>query len=140
MRSTDTQPADDTVSIALIEETAQIEKHKSITGRVAIQTFVDEFEEVIRTTLEETHVKVVRVPVNRAVDKAPPIRTEGDVTIIPVLEEVLFIEKRLMLKEELHITRRTGLDNVEVPVTLRKQRATIERLDPNTVSTTHEEN
>lgn len=140
MRPTDNRPLHDSGSIALIEETAQVEKQTVTTGRVTVQTFVDNVEELVRTTLEETHVEVVRVPINRAVDKAPSVRTEGDVTIIPVLEEVLVIEKRLMLKEELHVTRKTGLDNVEVPITLRKQRATIERLDTDAASSIHEEN
>jgi stress response protein YsnF len=56
------------------------------------------------------------------------VRTEGDVVIVPVLEEVLVVEKRLVLKEELHIRRDATRENVEVPVTLRKQRAVIERL------------
>jgi stress response protein YsnF len=42
----------------------------------------------------------------RIVETAPEIRTEGDVTILPVVEEVLVVEKRLVLKEELHIRRR----------------------------------
>jgi len=60
------------------------------------------------------------------VETAPEIRTEGDVTIVPVLEEVLVVEKRLVLKEELHIRRRIETETVEVPVILRKQRAIIE--------------
>ena len=48
-------------------------------------------------------------------------------TIIPVVEEVLVIEKRLVLKEELHIRRRIATETVEVPVTLRNQRAIVER-------------
>ena len=58
------------------------------------------------------------------------IPTTTDVTVVPVLEEVLVVEKRLVLKEELHIRRRIETEAVEVPVTLRKQRAVIERLDP----------
>lgn len=45
---------------------------------------------------------------------APEIRTEGDVTIVPVLEEVLVVEKRLVLKEELHIRRRVAAETVEI--------------------------
>jgi stress response protein YsnF len=56
------------------------------------------------------------------------VRTEGDVTILPILEEVLVVEKRLVLKEELHIRRHLARENVEVPVTLRKERAVVERL------------
>ena len=35
------------------------------------------------------------------------MREEGDVTIIPVLEEIVVVEKRLVLKEELHVRRVT---------------------------------
>jgi stress response protein YsnF len=74
------------------------------------------------------------VPVDRVVETAPETRTEGDVTIVPVLEEVLVVEKRLVLKEELHIRRRVETETAEVPVTLRKQRAIVERLAPDTPS------
>ena len=47
------------------------------------------------------------------------VRTEGDVLIIPVLEEVLVVEKRLVLKEELHVRRLVSEENVEIPVTVR---------------------
>ncbi|HYO80442.1 MAG TPA: DUF2382 domain-containing protein [Bryobacteraceae bacterium] len=53
---------------------------------------------------EEAEVK--RVSVNRMVTEAPQTRIEGEVTIVPVVEEVLVIEKRLLLKEEIHIVRR----------------------------------
>lgn len=139
MRSTGNEPSDDTASIALIEETAQVEKQIISTGKVKVQTFVDDIEEMVRTSLEETQVEVVRVPVNRVVDRAPSVRTEGDVTVIPVLEEVLIVEKRLMLKEELHIMRKTAVETVEVPITLRKQRATVERLDADSKSSVHQE-
>ena len=56
----------------------------------------------------------------------------GDLTIVPVVEEVLVVEKRLVLKEELHIRRTSQTELVEVPVTLRKQRAVVERQAPHT--------
>jgi len=66
------------------------------------------------------------VPVDKPVTSVPEIRT---VTIVPVLEEVLVVEKRLSLKEEVHIEQELSHETVEVPVTLRKQRAVVERLD-----------
>ena len=50
-------------------------------------------------------------------------------TIVPVFEEVLVVEKRLVLKEELHLRKCTSVEAVEAPVTLRKQTARVERLD-----------
>ena len=48
-------------------------------------------------------------------------------TIVPVLEEVLIVEKRLVLKEELRIRRSRSQETEEIPVRLRKQRAVVER-------------
>jgi hypothetical protein len=116
--------------IPLVEETATVDKRQVVTGRVRVQTITDIVEELARADVQRESVEVTRVPIDKVVETAPEIRTEGDVTIVPVLEEVLVVEKRLVLKEELHIRRRIETEAVEVPVTLRKQRAVIERLDP----------
>ena len=48
---------------------------------------------------------------------------------MPVLEEILVVEKRLILREELHIEQEVSQETVELPVSLRKQRAVVERVD-----------
>ena len=58
---------------------------------------------------------------------APQIRTEDGVTIIPVLEEIVVVEKRLILKREIRISKRAISETAEIPVSLRKQQATVER-------------
>ena len=115
-------------AVPLLEEEMRVDKRSVATGKVRVRSVVDTIEEVARAALAEDRVEVTRVPLNREVSAAPPVRTEGEVTIVPVMEEVLVVEKRLVLKEELHIRRRVTHENVEVPVTLRKQRAVIERL------------
>jgi uncharacterized protein (TIGR02271 family) len=119
-----------TGTIPLIEETLRVGKREVTTGRVRIRSVTDAVTENARTTLDEEKVEVTRVPVGREVETAPAVRTDGDVVIVPILEEVLVVEKRLVLKEELHIRRQVNHEDVEVPVTLRKQRAVIERLGP----------
>jgi uncharacterized protein (TIGR02271 family) len=116
--------------VSLAEEIATIAKRQVVTGRVRVQTLADTVEELAHAEVQRETVEVTRVPVDRMVESAPEVRTEDDVTIVPVLEEVLVVEKRLVLKEELHIRRRVATETVEVPVTLRKQRAIIERTDP----------
>jgi len=118
--------------IALVEETATIGKRERVTGRVRVRTVTDTLEELARADVQRETVEVTRVPVDRMIESAPEIRTEGDVTIVPILEEILVVEKRLVLKEELHIRRRVAAETVEVPVTLRKQRAIVERFAPDT--------
>ena len=116
--------------VPLVEETASIQKREIVTGRVRIRTVTDTVEEIARADLQQETVEVTRVPIDRVVDVAPAVRTENDVTIVPVVEEVLVVERRLVLKEELHIRRKLEAQSVEVPVSLRKQRAVVERLAP----------
>ena len=128
---------DGTISIPLAEEDASVGVERKTTGRVRVSTVTRSFEEHVVTSVERSGVDVQRVPVDRVVEVAPEIRVDGDVTIIPVLEEVLVIEKRLILKEELHVRRTRGQETIEVPVTLRRQEVMIER-DPATPMKTEE--
>jgi stress response protein YsnF len=48
--------------------------------------------------------------------------------IVPILEEVLVVEKRLMLKEELHISRRRVEVHKPQHITLRSEEVIIERI------------
>jgi stress response protein YsnF len=113
--------------IPVVEESATIDKRQVVTGHVRVRTVTDTVEELAHASVQREDIEVTRVPINRVVETAPGIRTDGDVTIVPVLEEVLVVEKRLVLKEELHIRRHIETETVEVPVILRKQRAIIER-------------
>ena len=114
--------------IPLIEEELHLEKRSVASGKVRVRTLTEVTEEVARATLDGESVEVTRVPVGREVTTAPSVRTEDDMVIVPVLEEVLVVEKRLVLKEELHIRRQATQETVEVPVTLRKQRGVVDRL------------
>ena len=119
--------------IPVVEERAWIDKRAVETGRVRVSTRTETTEQVLRESLRSDAVGITRVPVNRTLTEGeaiPVARTEGGVTIIPVLEEILVVEKRLVLKEEVHIRRTTSDEDVEVPVTLRRQRAVVERVSP----------
>jgi stress response protein YsnF len=130
--------------LPIVEEELHLQKKQVSEGKVRVQTKVDLAEEVATANLEEQRVEITRVPIDKVVvDKVPTIRDENDVTIIPileeVLEEVLVVEKRLILKEELHIRRRSAQVDVEMPVTLRKHRVVIEHLDVADKSVTDKE-
>ena len=119
----------DELVVPLLAEEAHFEKQSVSTGKVRIRTVVDTVEEQARAVLEGERVEVTRIPVDRVVEEMPSVRTEDDVLVVPVVEEVLFVEKRLVLKEELHIRRHATRETVEVPVTLRKQRAVVDRVE-----------
>lgn len=53
-------------------------------------------------------MQVTRMPIDAEVTTPPGVRVEGDTTIVPVIEEVLVVEKRLILKEEFTSPARSG--------------------------------
>lgn len=121
------------VVLPLIEETARIDKRAVETGRVRVSTRTETIEQVLRESLRSDQVEVTRVSLNRTLaegEALPQVRTENGVTIIPVLEEILVVEKRLVLKEEVHVRQTTSGEDVEVPVMLRRQHAEVERTGP----------
>jgi len=113
--------------IPLVEERAIVSKRRVETGRVRVHTSVEQRQEMVRAELVRDEVLVERVPIGRQVDAVPDVRQEGEVTIMPVVEEVLVVEKRLMLVEEIHLRRRRTVEEFAQPVTLSSQRAEIVR-------------
>ena len=120
----------DDLTLQVVEETLDVSKHRVLTGTVRVTTTTEMVEEVAQVDLDHYRVEVTRVPVGRVVEHAPPARSEGDTTIVPVLEERLVVVKQLFLKEELHIRHVVEREMVREPVTLRRQRVTVERIDP----------
>lgn len=120
------EPTAETV-IPVVAETLSVRVARRITGRVTVTTRTESHETTTPVTLTEQQVEVIRVPVDRAVDRVPDIVTEGDLTIIPVTEERVVVTRQLFLREEIHIRRRTASEVVDMPVTLRSQTATIRR-------------
>jgi uncharacterized protein (TIGR02271 family) len=116
-------------SIPLVQENLTVAKRTVETGRVRIRTVVDEKLVRVSEQLERDDVTIERVSVNREVTEAPQVREENGVLIVPVLEEVVVVEKRLMLKEELHVHRNRRSDVVDEAVRVRSMRAETERVD-----------
>lgn len=114
--------------VPLAEERVIIGKRAVEGDRVRVSVTTETVEERVRETLRSRRVEVDRVPIGREVTETPPSRQEGDVLIVPVVEEVLVVERRLMLKEEVHLRLVDGEEVVELPVARRVQRATVERI------------
>ena len=84
-------------------------------------------EALVQEDLAREQVIVERVAIGRVVEAVPAIRQEGEVTIIPVVEEVLVVERRLVLKEEVHLRRVRTTERHVQTVTLREQQAAVTR-------------
>jgi stress response protein YsnF len=121
---------DEPVRVPLLEEQLAVHKTPRERGRVAVHVTPQVEKRLLEIPLKEQYTEVRHVPVRRLVDEPPAVRQEGDTVIIPVLEEVLVVEKRLMLREEIHLIRqeRTRIERREVRV--RRERAEVRRTPP----------
>ena len=113
----------------VVQEELVVGKQAVETGRVRLVKTVAERQEVIDEPLMRERVEVERVPVNQVVSGPVAVRYEGDTMIIPVVEEVVVYEKRLVLKEELHVRKVTTQERQPETVTLRQEQVTVERVD-----------
>jgi uncharacterized protein (TIGR02271 family) len=113
--------------IELVEEELEFGKRQAERGRVVVRTHVEERDEVAEIELQQEDVSVERVPRGVPVEAQPRVRDEDGVLIIPVVEEQLVVTTRLILKEEIRITRRSRTELVREPVRLRSERVDIER-------------
>ena len=113
--------------IPVIQETIRVEKREFESGRVVVHKTVTERDEVVEILLRQQDLSVERVPIGRVVLEAPQTRQEGDLLIVPILEEVLVVEKRLVLKEELHIRKQSSERTEQKTVRLRSEQVEIEQ-------------
>ena len=125
----DEDRSEETVVLSVAEETADVKKRLKDLGVVRVRKTVSEDEELIEVPLTSEEVEVERVTIDRVVDGPVPVRQEGDTTILPLIEEVLVVQKQLVLKEEVHITKVQTETVVEERVTLRKEEVSVEHVD-----------
>ena len=123
-------PSDATRVIPVVEEILDIRRRRVETGKVRLTKVVHEREEEVTTPRVREEVTVERVTLNRMVDAPVAMYQEGDTLIIPVLEEVVVTETRLVLKEEVRITTHRIEEPATQRVTLRREEVVVERLDP----------
>lgn len=117
-----------TLVVPVLVEEPVVQKRVVETGKVRITQRVHERETLVDEPLFLEEVEVTRVPIQRVVDGPIPLRDENGTIIISVLEEVLVVEKRLMLKEELHIRKHRAETHQPQHVTLRSAEVDVERL------------
>jgi stress response protein YsnF len=114
--------------IPLFEEEVSVSRRVVPTSRVQVSRVTHSHEHLVDELLERERVEVERVAIDKPIDHMPAVREEGDCLIFPVVEEVLKIERVLVLKEEVRIRRVKGTERYQERVTLRKQEAVVNRL------------
>ena len=114
-----TRPGDDgRIVVPLHAEELVVAKEKLETGRVRVTTVTHQHEQIVDELLARERVEVERIAIGKPVNAIPPVREEGDAIVVSVVEEVLVVERSLMLKEELHIRRVRTTERYQERVTL----------------------
>jgi uncharacterized protein (TIGR02271 family) len=118
---------EDVQKIKLAAEQLEVAKDVVAGDTVRVSVQVETEQRHVTLAAASESISIETVEIGREVAEAPPVRTEGNVTIIPILEEVTVVTKRLILKEEIRMTRtRTETTSVET-VPLRTEHAVVER-------------
>ena len=114
--------------IPLLAEEVAIAKQVVETGRVQVSRVTHEQEQLIDELLAHETVEIDRTPIGRQIDAMPAVRDEGDTIVIPIVEEVLVVERRLLLKEEVRVRRVRSTERHQETVSLRHHEAVVTHL------------
>jgi uncharacterized protein (TIGR02271 family) len=119
------------VVIPVVVEELNVTTEPVVRGTVRVSKRVQTVQEVVETPTNVEEVTVERVPINAFVEgPAPQVREEDGIVIIPVLEEILVVEKRLFLREEVRLAKSVTAATSPHTVSLRREVVEIERMTP----------
>ncbi|MCT4715302.1 YsnF/AvaK domain-containing protein [Enterobacteriaceae bacterium H18W14] len=118
-------------SVPLAEEHVEVGTKKVVDRRVSIRRTTRTTGKLIETDLMRENVLIKRLSKNEALEPGniPQTRQEGEVTIIPVIEERIEIIKHYVLKEEIHIIKKVSQETYQENIILRSQEINISTED-----------
>lgn len=114
------------IVIPLHSEDVSVER-RNVQSTVQVRLQTSEHDHLIDEALEQENIVIERVQIGRTIETIPPIRQEGDTTVLSVVEEIVVVERRLVLKEEVRLRRVKTTERHRSTVTLREQHVTVER-------------
>ncbi len=116
------------IVIPVVAEELTVEKELVDRGKVRVTTRVESHEETVETPVVREEIIVEHVTRNTLVEgPSPQVRDEDGVLVIPLLEEVTIVEKRLVLREEVRVSRRRTTTSGQQTVVLRREVVDVER-------------
>jgi stress response protein YsnF len=114
--------------LPVVEEALRIVKRRRVTGRVRVAVGTTETPEAVATVRRSRLVEIERVRIDQEVDAPPPVRQEGDMVVVPVLEERLVLVRRLVVTEEVRFRLRMEEEPVTLSAAVRRQDVEVTRL------------
>jgi stress response protein YsnF len=124
------RPAADEVVLPVLAEQARIGSELREIGALRVRIEVDTARQTLQGVERNERLTVQRVPRGVAVTEPRPPWTEDDVLVVPVYAERLELQRTLVLTEEIRIARQALRHPVETEAVLRRERAVVERRQP----------
>lgn len=120
------------VTIPVAAEEVIVHTRRSKDATVRVSKHVQEEQVVAEGQTVKRTVSVERIPIDRFVERPTGLRQEGDTLIIPVFEEVPVVVMKTKLKEEIRVTTRTVSERRPMPVDVRREHVSVERIPADT--------
>lgn len=116
--------------ISLLEEQLDVGVAREEVGAVRVRIEVDERAQPVDAEPFEERMAIDVVPIGRDVSERRAPWRDGDALVVPVYEEALVVECRLVLREEIRLTPVRHVTGGPQQATLRRERAVVERRQP----------
>jgi uncharacterized protein (TIGR02271 family) len=113
--------------IPIVQEELVVRKEQVESGKVRLHITTQYQEEAITEPVYQESISIERIPINRVIDTPANIRYEDNKTIVPLMKEVIVVQKQLMLTEEIHISKTRTKSHDTQTVTLRREEVQIEK-------------
>lgn len=106
--------------VPVVEERLTIGRETREGRTVSVRTRTVTEDVTLAEPVTRERISVERVPVGQVVEEVPPVREDGDLTVVPVVEERARVVVELVLTEEIHLRRHREQQMHEETVTLRR--------------------
>ncbi|MEA2575769.1 MAG: hypothetical protein QOH93_3067 [Chloroflexia bacterium] len=116
------------IVVPLVDEHLEVRKQWVQSGEVVVRKTVQTSQQTIPVELLYEEVQVDRVPVNRPLADGEQTQPwwDGEVMVVPVIEEEIVVSKRLVLREEVRISKRKSVRHETVSDSIRNQQVYID--------------
>src|SRR5579863_6601182 len=120
------QTDENDVVVPVVNEEVHADALPVETGSVRVTKRVVGDDEVLEQQLRKERVEVKRVKVEKPVDGPQQPYRSGNTLIVPVMAQVLQVEKRWVVTEEIHITKYEEQETARQTVTVGHEEAQVE--------------
>ena len=119
---------DGSIVVPLVDERLEVQKQWVQSGEVVVRKSTQTSQQTIPVELQHEEVQIDRVPVNRPLAYGEQTQPwwDGEVMVVPVVEEEIVVSKRLVLREEVRISKRKVSRQETVSDTIRSQQVDID--------------